>query len=45
MEDNNKASIIFQISGGNNVIAPNATTATQNILNAEKLSGDSGIRK
>lgn len=30
MEDNNKASIIFQISGGNNQILPNATKAEQN---------------
>lgn len=32
MEDNNKASIIFQISGGNNQILPNATKAEQNDL-------------
>ena len=30
MEDNQKASIIFQISGGNNQILPNATKAEQN---------------
>lgn len=30
MEDNNKASIIFQISGGNNQILPNAIKAEQN---------------
>ena len=35
----------YSISGGNNVIAPNATTATQNIFDTEKQSGDSGIRK
>ena len=29
MEDNNKASIIFQISGGNNQILPNAIKAEQ----------------
>lgn len=29
MEENNKASIIFQISGGNNQILPNATKAEQ----------------
>ena len=30
MEDNNKANIIFNISGGNNQILPNATKAEQN---------------
>ena len=30
MEDNNKANIVFNISGGNNQILPNATKAEQN---------------
>jgi len=30
MEDNNKANIVFNISGGNNQILPNAIKAEQN---------------
>lgn len=30
MEDTNKANIVFNISGGNNQILPNATKAEQN---------------
>ena len=31
MEDNNKANIVFNISGGNNQILPNAIKAEQNL--------------
>ena len=52
MEDNNKANIVFNISGGNNQILPNATKAEQNfygdkyieeMMKAETKSQESAI--
>ena len=45
MEDTNKANILFNISGGNNQILPNATKAEQNFYGdqfAEKTLAKDG---
>ena len=37
MEDTNKANIVFNISGGNNQILPNATKAEQNFYGGKYI--------
>ena len=37
MEDNNKANIVFNISGGNNQILPNAIKAEQNFYGGKYI--------
>ena len=39
MEDNQKANIVFNISGGNNQILPNATKAEQNFYGDKYIEG------
>lgn len=40
MEDTSKANIIFNISGGNNQILPNAIKAEQNFYGDKYIRGD-----
>ena len=45
MEDNNKANIVFNISGGNNQILPNAIKAEQNFYGDKYIEGKSPLAR